>query len=380
MAESLTLTNARIVTRDAVVPGHLTIVGDRIGRIDQAQTEARTVDLDGDFLLPGLIELHTDNLERHYAPRSGVIWDPVAAAMNHDAQMVAAGITTVLDSLTVSGGTPEDPRGFWAAPLLAGLAQARAAGLLKAQHFLHLRCEITQATLLPQLEGLLDQPDLRLLSLMDHAPGDRQSPDLAAYRQRCMKNLGMDEAAADAWIAGLMEGSRRHGPANAAAVAELARRHGLVLASHDDASAGHAVQAAELGCAIAEFPTTLAAASTARDLGLAVLMGAPNLLLGQSHSGNIAAAALAEARLIDIISSDYVPGSLLPAIMRLAGADYGYSLPEAVAMASAEPAIRAGLADRGQITPGRRADLIQVRMITGRPLIRAVWIAGERVA
>lgn len=375
------LTNARLILRDQVVAGSACLRDGRIAAVDAgtASTPA-ALDLDGDYLLPGLIELHTDNLEKHYCPRVGVEWDPVAAAMAHDVQCAGSGITTVFDSLVLGAAPGWDMRDAWLRPMLDGVAAARAAGMLKADHRLHLRCEITHPDIVALFERFLGEPGLGFMSLMDHAPGDRQSPDVEAYKRRYRNALGMDDEAVEAHVTALVEGSRRYGPGNRKRLAALAREAGVPFASHDDARLEHIMEAAELGAVLTEFPTTLEAAQAARAHGLHVLMGSPNLIRGGSHSGNVAAGTLAEAGALDILSSDYIPAALLPAAFRLADERFGYALPEAVATVTANPAEAAGLDDRGVIEPGRRADLIRVRLIEGRPVVRGVWSLGERVA
>lgn len=371
-------TNARIVTRHEVVRGTLTARGGTIAGIDDAAAGAGD-DLDGDLLLPGLVELHTDNLEKHYSPRVGVVWDPVAAAMSHDVQCIGSGITTVFDSLVIGSAPGWEMRDEWLAPMLGGLRAARGAGMLRAEHLLHLRCEVTHPEIGGLLASFLDEPGLRLISLMDHAPGDRQSPDIEAYKRRYRSSFAMDEAAVEAHVAALIDGSRRYGPRNRRELAGIARARGLAVASHDDARVEHIEEAAALGCALTEFPTTLEAARAARACGLHVMMGAPNLIRGGSHSGNVAAASLAAAGVLDVLSSDYIPSALLQAAFRLTDEHPAIRLPDAIATVTATPAAAARLDDRGVIEPGRRADLVRVRVVEGRPVVRGVWVAGERV-
>jgi alpha-D-ribose 1-methylphosphonate 5-triphosphate diphosphatase len=130
---------------------------------------------------------------------------------------------------------------------------------------------------------------------------------------------------------------------------------------------------------VSEFPTTLEAAEAAHDAGIKVLMGAPNLIRGRSHSGNVAATVLAERDCLDILSSDYIPASLLPGAFRLARDDFGWSLPEALATVTSVPAAIARLDDRGRLEQGLRADLVRVQMVQNRPVVRAVWSGGVRV-
>ncbi|MSP67657.1 MAG: hypothetical protein EXQ96_06095 [Alphaproteobacteria bacterium] len=158
------------------------------------------------------------------------------------------------------------------------------------------------------------------------------------------------------------------------------RARGLPLASHDDATLDHVDQAAADGMVIAEFPTTEAAARASHGHGLAVLMGAPNVVRGGSHSGNIGASTLAGAGLLDILSSDYVPASLLMAACQLAREAPGWALPAAIAAVTAAPAAAVGLDERGEIALERRADLVRVDHRHGTPIVRTVWREGRRIA
>jgi alpha-D-ribose 1-methylphosphonate 5-triphosphate diphosphatase len=376
MPTETALTHARIVTRDEIVEGTALVRGGVIAAVEpgRAQTAA-AFDLDGDYLIPGLVELHTDNLEKHYAPRIGVVWDAVSAAVSHDVQCAGSGITTVFDSLVIGANGAWETRDAWLRPMLDGVDRARAAGMLKADHRLHLRCEVTHPDIVPFFERFLAEPALGFMSLMDHAPGDRQSPDVAAYKRRLRGAFGMDEAAAEAQAAGLIEASRTHGPRNRRRVAAIARARGLPLASHDDAREEHIVEAVELGAVLTEFPTALAAA---RARGLHVLVGGPILIRGGSHSGNVAAEALAREGLLDVLSSDYVPASLLMAALDLPRRVPGIGLCRAVATVTRNPARATGLADRGEIAAGMRADLVRVHRGGEVPVVRQVWRGGER--
>jgi alpha-D-ribose 1-methylphosphonate 5-triphosphate diphosphatase len=151
------------------------------------------------------------------------------------------------------------------------------------------------------------------------------------------------------------------------------------FASHDDARREHIEEACEIGATVTEFPTTIEAAQAARDAGIKVLMGSPNLIRGRSHSGNVAATVLAARNQLDILSSDYIPASLLQAAFKLADDDFGWSLPRALATVTSAPAAAAGLNDRGRLEEGLRADLVRVQMVQNRPVVRAVWSAGSRV-
>lgn len=376
--------NGRIVTPDAVIDGGLVVADGQITAVEPGlQRGADALDLEGDFLIPGLIDIHTDNLERHYEPRSGVHWDALGAVIAHDAQMASAGITTVFDSLSLHGHRKSIDRQAALVPMLSSLEAAQDEGILRAQHFLHLRCEVSNAELLPTLERYLDDPALKLLSLMDHTPGQRQYRNIdveemrrrAAHRRR--EGEDIDELV-ESWLRGE---TAAHASDNWAAVARIARERGVPLATHDDENEDQVREAKGAGAVISEFPVSLAAAAEAQLQGLAVFMGAPNLIRGGSHSGNVSVAEVVSAGHLTGLASDYIPVSMLRAAFRLTEAPFLMSLPAAIAMVTAAPAQATGLTDRGEIAVGLRADLVRVALSQdGWPIIRGVWREGRRVA
>lgn len=378
---SIVFRNARLVLPDREILGTLALRDGRIQAVDATPAApADAVDLEGDYLLPGLVDLHTDNLENHYQPRPKVYWDPIAAAVNHDGEVAASGVTTVFDALCLGLTEKGELRAAHLRPLVGGIAGARAAGMLRADHRIHLRCEVIGPKVLDQLAGFDDDPLIGLVSVMDHAPGQRQTADVEVWYRLRREVDGLSEIEVQADFERLTNASRELGPRQRRIIAGWARDRRLGLASHDDQTIDHVAESAGIGCTIAEFPTTIEAARASREHGLAVMMGGPNLVRGRSSYGNVTARDLAAAGLLDIVSSDYVPASMLHAAFTLAGAVDGWDLPRAVATVTATPAAAAGLDDRGRLAPGLRADLIRVRDIGGRPVVRGVWVAGERVA
>jgi alpha-D-ribose 1-methylphosphonate 5-triphosphate diphosphatase len=377
-------TNARVVTPDDVFLGSVVVEDGLVAAVEPRPQAVRsaagsTVDVGGDYLVPGVVELHTDVLERHAIPRPGVHWPEVPAVLAYDSQLVGAGITTVLDSLAIgylvdSGQRPRDPR-----PLVEAIRTARAAGLLRADHYLHMRCEVSTELVVQDFTPFADDAMVRLVSLMDHAPGQRQFVDVAKYREYNQGRYGLTDAQLDALVERRLEERARYADEHRAAITALCRKHGLPVASHDDATVAHVDEAMQAGAAIAEFPTTLEAAQAAHEYGLAVLAGAPNLVRGQSHSGNVPAAELAARGWLDVLSSDYVPASVLHGAFLL-HLRHGMSLPRAIATVSATPARRVGLDDRGAVVAGKRADLVRVRVAGDVVVVRGVWCGGERAA
>ena len=373
----LTLTNARLVLANEVLDGSVRVDG---GMITDIGAPTRTgVDLEGDYLIPGLVELHTDHLETHFAPRPRVRWNPVAAVQAHDAQIAASGITTVLDALRVGMDEHADLGATEMKTLAEAIGAGNAAGRLRAEHHIHLRCEVSAPDCLDSFNLLRDDPLVRLASLMDHAPGQRQFASADAYRVYYQGKLKMSDAALDDFINRRKAESQTYAGKHRRAIAELCRDRGIVIASHDDATRDHVEEAVALGTDVAEFPTTLEAAKASRQAGMAILMGGPNVVRGGSHSGNVSARDLAAADLLDILSSDYIPFSMLQSAFCLAEHVEGMSLAKAVQLVTKRPAEAGGFHDRGEIAIGKRADFVHLRIEDGIPIVLTVWRQGRRV-
>ena len=381
----ITFTNARLVLADEIIHGSLQCQSGMIRAVDQGNSATvGAMDLQGDYLIPGMVEVHTDNFERHLMPRPKVRWDDAPALLAHDAEIAAAGITTVLDALGVGESDPDSVRGSEWDTVLECLRDFSARGVLRADHLLHVRCELPAPNTLELFAPFIDNPLVRMVSLMDHTPGQRQWENIEHAWIYFTGKKGWSQAKFEERVAQSKEHQARYAQPHRAYFTNYCKQHGITLASHDDTTVAHVEEAFAEGATVSEFPTTIAAAQAARARNMATIMGGPNVVRGGSHSGNVSAIELARLGLVDILSSDYVPGSLLSAVVRLTEtADL--SLPQAVALVSHKPAQSIGLHDRGAIAQGLRADLVQVRMTDladGRqqPVVRAVWRGGVRVA
>ena len=262
---------------------------------------------------------------------------------------------------------------------MEAIETARGQSLLRSEHLTHLRCEICAEDVVEQAEQHLARRPVHLMSLMDHTPGARQFRNLDAWRTYYGGKSGLPEQELD----GFMDKKRALFAANyarhRAALVALARERGVVVASHDDTTREHVAESIGDGVAIAEFPTTAEAAGASHAKGIAVLMGAPNVVRGGSHSGNVAAEALARDGVLDILSSDYVPAALLIGAFELARRIDGLGLPAALRTVTLNPARATGLDDRGAIATGLRADLVRIRMAGDLPVVREVYRCGQRV-
>lgn len=379
MASELIFTNATVVTRDRSFTGTIRVDGGVIRDVDEGRSGLlQAVDCDGDFLIPGMVDIHTDNLEKHLEPRPGVKWPGMAAFQVHDRMLATAGITTVFDSLVVGDMHLGKPGRQGALALAKDiLGQSIDDALMKADHRLHIRAEVASDTVMNELTDIIDHPLVALVSVMDHTPGQRQWRDLDKWKRMYSRVYTVDEL--DAQIDGLIERQKNYSNHNRQAVIEETRKRGIPLASHDDTTADHVAEGHRDGILISEFPTTLEAAQAAHAHGMKTIMGSPNVVKGGSHSGNVAAAELAEQGLLDGLASDYVPISMVHSAFILAD-NHGISLPDAVAMVTAGPAEMVGMEDRGEIAPGKRADLVRVQTYQQIPAIKSVWQGGRQVA
>lgn len=373
------LTNARLILENEVVTGTIAFDETGITAVDQGQSSLPgAIDIGGDYVAPGLVEMHTDNMEKHFMPRPKVFWpNGLAAALVHDAQMAAAGVTTVYDA--VCAGTPfsaKDYRKDIFADVMKALAEGKGEKVFRIDHRIHMRCELTSPDLLKDIEPYQDDELVQLVSLMDHTPGQRQWRNLEHLKTYAVGN-GKTVAEFEEDV----EMRQRDGAANVAknwqAVVDIFRARGIPLATHDDTTPEHVDEGIASGAVISEFPTTVEAAAAAKKHGLATVAGAPNVVRGGSHSGGVSVSELAEKGLLDGLSSDYVPASLLQAVVKL-HASHGVALPEAMGMVTWKVADILGLKDRGHLKTGLRADLVRFRVLGSTPVLSTVWSRGER--
>ncbi|MXP63395.1 alpha-D-ribose 1-methylphosphonate 5-triphosphate diphosphatase [Roseomonas sp. M0104] len=379
MTPETILTNALLVLPDRVVPGTLVLRAGRIAEVQPGRSQlASALDLEGDHLIPGVVDVHTDNLERQVQPRSLARWPSRSAFLSHDAQTAAAGVTTVLDALCLGDLGFDAERTETFRNGVRDLDALAPTGLLKSEHFLHLRCELPAADLLPLLDTVADHPAVRLVSLMDHTPGVGQYLDIDRYRQMRQRG-GKSVEEVERRIRELVDQRERlRAPQRRALLERLAHRD-MPLASHDDWNEAEIEQNAADGILISEFPVSRMAAEAAHRHGMKIIAGAPNIVRGGSHSGNVAAADLLRGGLVDAFASDYVPPAMIEAAWRAVG-ETGIGLPAAVATITDAPARMLHMADRGRIEASLRADLVRIRPLGEMPVIRAVWRGGERVA
>ncbi|MET5960121.1 alpha-D-ribose 1-methylphosphonate 5-triphosphate diphosphatase [Citrobacter amalonaticus] len=375
------INNVKLVLEDEVVQGSLEMQDGVISTFAQSQSGLpQALDGEGGWLLPGLIELHTDNLDKFFTPRPKVDWPAHSAMSSHDALMVASGITTVLDAVAIGDVRDGGDRLENLEKMINAVEETQKRGVNRAEHRLHLRCELPHHTTLPLFEKLVSREPVTLVSLMDHSPGQRQFANREKYREYYQGKYSLTDEQMTRYEEEQLALAARWSQPNRTAIAQLCRERNIALASHDDATSGHVQESHQLGSVIAEFPTTFEAAEASRLHGMNVLMGAPNIVRGGSHSGNVAAHTLAELGLLDILSSDYYPASLLDAAFRVADdAANRFTLPQAIRLVTANPARALSLRDRGVIAEGKRADLVLAHRKGDHIHIDHVWRQGKRV-
>jgi alpha-D-ribose 1-methylphosphonate 5-triphosphate diphosphatase len=375
------INNVKLVLENEVVSGSLEVADGVIRNFADSQSQLpQAQDGAGGWLLPGLIELHTDNLDKFFTPRPKVDWPAHSAMSSHDALMVASGITTVLDAVALGDVRDGGDRLENLEKMINAVMHSQARGVNRAEHRLHLRCELPHHTTLPLFQQLIERDGVSLVSLMDHSPGQRQFSNLVKYREYYQGKYQLNDADMNSYEAEQLALAERWSQPNRLAIAAICRARNIALASHDDATAAHVVESHELGSVIAEFPTTLEAAQASRQHGMSVLMGAPNIVRGGSHSGNVAAHQLAQVGLLDILSSDYYPASMLDAAFRVAQDETNsFTLPQAVALVTRNPAKALNLDDRGVLAEGKRADMVLVHQHGDHVGVDHVWRQGIRV-
>ena len=378
--KTMIINNANIVLADEQIKGSLKVQDGVIEDISETPIQhPAAIDFEGQYCMPGLIELHTDNLEKHFSPRPKVTWPGQPAVVAHDSQLVAAGITTVFDAIALGDVNEGSQRLENLHAMLNAIKQAQNHDVLRAQHFLHLRCEVSHGKALDLFEQLIHNPMVSLVSVMDHSPGQRQFTSMDAYKTYYQGKYHLNNDEMEAFIVKQKENSRLYSDSNRKQIVAICQESAIAMASHDDATPEHVEESANFGMTLAEFPTTEIAASLSHEKGMGVMMGAPNVVRGGSHSGNIAAHKLAEKDVLDILSSDYCPASILHAAFKLSELENDYDLSKSINTVSLNPAKTVGLNDRGQIAIGKRADLLQVNVVNSMPIVNKVWAEGERV-
>ena len=355
------LSDFRVVLENRLIErGSVRVEGGRIVEIAQAPMPGAALSGDGLLLMPGFVDMHGDMVEREVEPRPNVRMPMELGLRDLDRRLAASGVTTAYAAVSFHPGSAYGHIRHFDQTSAIIRALKSMGNILKVDHKVHARFEITFPDALRVVEGLIAEGAVDLVSLTDHTPGQGQYRDIEAHTARLARDKGLSLTDAEGEVARRIFEKRSAAGDMAAtlrAISATCRAHGVALASHDDDTVEKVVLMHGLGAGISEFPVTLEAATEARARGLATAMGAPNALRGQSYSGNLSARAAHAAGLLDILATDYHPSAMLPAILELAKADR-VGLHGATRLATLNPARALGLTDRGSIAPGMLADLV----------------------
>ncbi|MFG2884702.1 alpha-D-ribose 1-methylphosphonate 5-triphosphate diphosphatase [Streptomyces sp. NPDC048297] len=379
--------HARAVLPDRTVDDALLVVEDGIvveaGPAVPGRVPAEAQDLRGALVMPGVVDTHSDALEKEQRPRPTVEFAPEFAVASFEGRVRAAGVTTMYHAVSYQTNVFKDRTITRSTALAAAVRERADSGQALVDHRLLHRLDARDAEALKVLQDVLaalpDRGVAPLVSYEDHTPGQGQYRDLDSFRAMIRQSENLDEEGAERYV-------RERIAARAPGLAQRARtleqlgawaRSGRVrLLAHDVESAEQVEEVRGAGAAVAEFPTTVEAARAARAAGMPVVAGAPNVLRGGSHSGNVAAEELVALDLVDNLSSDYMPTTLLAAALGLAGRGV-LPLHRAVSLITSGAARTAGLDDRGALAPGLRADLIVLTLHGGQHTLRMSLLAEE---
>ena len=372
--------NATVVTSTGVVENMSIGIEDGIiVRILEGHLprNGNSVDACGNYVLPGFIDMHSDAIEKEIEPRPGAVFPIEVAVFELDKRLAACGVTTIYHSISFADrelGSRSNKRASEIAWKLIDLARS-----MKVHTKIHARYEITDVDALPFLEALAKESKLDLLSVMDHTPGQGQFKEITTFKNYYGRVHGKNDEEIERLIARKIIAKKILGDENLKAIISLCRNSHIPLASHDDDTPEKIQWLQRQGITISEFPVTMDAVREAAQQGLAVCFGAPNILRGNSQTGNLSARHAIAEGYGNIICSDYSPMSMLHAVIAMMRCGLK-PLHEAVNMASLNPAKALGIADKtGSVEEGKVADLVLVNASDEVPLVIKTLVSGKVV-
>ena len=369
----LIITNAKIVMPDRILNGSVMIENGKIEKITSDKIEGdNIIDAKGKFLLPGLIDIHGDDLEKEISPRPSVNFPMDFALINLDRKTAACGITTKLHAIAYFEDELKGRHPAKSKKILKTLNRLRDK--LFVNNLIHARCEISSD--ISDILQVIDDPCVKLISIMDHTPGQGQFKNIEDYKAYHKRVYGLKEEE----IERILNRKREHDKmSNLRKVLDKAHKTGIPIASHDDDTDKKVEFFHSLGIEISEFPVTLEAAKKAKELGMIISMGAPNVVRGRSSTGNLSAIEAIKHNLVDVLCSDYSAEAMLYAPFILERKKL-MTLNEAVNLVSLNPARAIGMDDEvGSIEPGKQADLIIVDKIDEIPVVTKTIVNGKVV-
>jgi alpha-D-ribose 1-methylphosphonate 5-triphosphate diphosphatase len=376
------ISNVRLILPDRIIErGAVEIVAGEIAQVsEQPQPLATSADGRGLTLIPGLIDLHGDMLEREIEPRPRAYLPVEFAAHELDKRLAATGVTTAFAAVAFAWRKSDLRTQENAVRIIETLHHMKHSLLTDCR--VHARFEVNNDDTVPLLDKMLRAGMVDLVSIMDHTPGQGQYSDTTRYTQFLREWLGFsDEQLAPVYSrieqkVAQVQAEPRNWEA-ARRIIQTALAYGVAVAAHDDDTPQKVEEQARMGVTLSEFPVNLAAARAARDHNMHVIMGAPNAYRGESNTGNLSASDAIAAGVVDILASDYIPGAMLHVVWKLAERGL-MALPAALRLVTANPADAMGMKDRGRLMPGHRADLVLVEE-GPYPRVRATWRGGQLI-
>lgn len=377
--------NGKVITENTILENHAVVVkGDVIHAIIHegeisSYRDARLINANGGYISPGFIDIHSDYIESVVSPRPSCVMDFNLSLREAEKILIGHGITTMFHSLSFyrkEKMTNKHIRHLENMQRMVDTIHQAHHQLHMIRHRLHARFELDNIQGIDQLMDNIHEDKVHLLSFMDHTPGQGQYRNLEIYREniKIHRNLSDDEVSV---LIAERKSTELLTMEKITEVAELAQAKGIAIASHDDDHVQKLELVKSYGTTISEFPITLDVAREAKQQGLQTIIGAPNILLGGSHSGNLSATEAIEYGYADILCSDYYPAALLHAIFQLH--DKGEDLHKMFMMVTLNPAEAVSMdAEIGSIKPGKKADLLMIeRMEDGYPVLTKTMVNGE---
>jgi alpha-D-ribose 1-methylphosphonate 5-triphosphate diphosphatase len=372
------LWNAQIILHDRVItPGWIALDNAVITAygelpVPPEHVSASMIDLQGAYVMPGIIDIHCDIIEKMVQPRPGVMLDTGLALHVTDRLLLSSGVTCEFHSLSLDDAEFGVRNDEFVRDFIMRINESQSTLI---RHLVHARVEISSTRGTDTLAKIIAEPVVKLVSIMDHSPGQGQYVSDESFRFYVAKTTGRNDSEIDEIIAH-KKFQRQFIPDRINTVVDLCRQYHIPIATHDDDTVAKIAEWNRLNIRISEFPTTMIAAHAAHQSGMLVGMGAPNVLRGKSSGGNLSARNALIDGVVDWLCADYYPSALLPAAFLISQLGI-YTLPEAIALITANPAKAVGMQDTlGQIAVGMHADLCIVRVIDTVPVVEMVYVDG----
>ncbi|AFM40727.1 metal-dependent hydrolase involved in phosphonate metabolism [Desulfosporosinus acidiphilus SJ4] len=377
------LYNANMILPEKVCKGHIIVEGNRIVEVVERDfprvkcySDLTMIDAEGCFIMPGMIDLHSDAIEKEIQPRPNTLFPTRMAFYELEKKLTVSGITTMFHSLSLSDewGVRNQEMVVEIINSINTLKKARSM----INHKIHLRYELTFLEGLKALEGLIKSKSIDLMSYMDHTPGQGQFRDAEALKDFTVQSYGPKGQEFEEFLDKTLENQALISWTKLRELSKMAKQEGIPLAFHDDDNQEKINALLECEGIISEFPINLETAAYAASKGIHVCVGAPNIIRGKSHSNNMRALDAILNHAADIICSDYLPSAMLPAVFYLS--KEGIRLTDAVKMVTFNPAKALGIEkEAGSIEVGKCADLIVVEMHQDYPILRKSFVGGNLV-